>query len=258
MKEPDIVPEKLSNPVNLYVIIGILIIGGVIHAVLNLVPEEDVGILAFTLSTSLSAGVAIFAFIVAKQHETGILAKSYFYLGLGYTSYFIAESLYYLFELVLEIEAYPSIADIFFFALYPVILTYLIVNIKFFGSGYSKFQKIWIPLIPLFAIISYVIMWHSVPDAELNFDFYYGLIFIIGASTALSFTIVGALIFKEGTVGTVWLLLVIGMMINVVCDIWYYNLEIFGEYFDGHLVTAGWFLSNMFMIYALFKQMKDE
>lgn len=256
MKDPDIVPEKPTNPLNLYVILGIIAIGLVMHVSLNVLSEDNMGILAFALSTSLAIGVAIFAFIVAKQHETGVLAKSYFYLGLGYTSYFIAELLYYLFDLVLGIEPYPSVADIFFFALYPVILAHLIVNIKFFGSGYSKFQKIWIPLIPLFSIVSYIILWLSVPDAELNFDFYYGFIFILGASIALSFTIVGALIFREGTIGTVWLLLVIGMMINVVCDIWYYNLEIFGEYFDGHPVTVGWFISNMLMIYALFKQMK--
>ena len=256
MGEPDVVPERLSNPLNLYLVIGIFVIGGIIYAILNLIPEDDGGLLAFGLSVSLSGGVALFGFLVARRHGTGVLSKSYFYLGLGFTSYFIAEILYYLFDLVLGIEAYPSIADVFFFALYPLILGHLIVNIKLFGSGYSKFSKIWIPLIPLLALLSYVLMWISIPDAELNFDFYYGVIFVLGASSAFSFTIVGALIFREGTVGAVWLLLVIGMMINVVCDIWYYHLEIFGEYYDGHIVTAGWYIANMMMIYALYKEVK--
>ena len=97
----------------------------------------------------------------------------------------------------------------------------------------------------------------SVPDAELNFDFYYGLIFVAGASTTLSFTIIGALTFREGVLGPIWFLLVIGLMINAAGDVWYYHLEIFGEYFDAHPVTVVWFVANLFMIYALYKHIKN-
>lgn len=256
MKQPDIVPDKISNPLNFYVILGILAIGGVIYGVLNTVSEEDVGSIVFPLSVSLAAVVAIFAFIVSKQNETGILKKAYFFLGLGFTSYAIAEILYYLFELVLGIQAYPSIADVFFFALYPLVLGHLLLNVHFFHSGYTRLQKLWIPLIPIFALIVYVMMSLTVPDAEFNFDFYYGFIFVAGASVTLSFTILGASIFKQGVLGTVWLLLVIGLMINAAGDVWYYHLEIFGEYYDAHPVTVVWYVANLFMVYALIKHLK--
>lgn len=257
MKEPKIVPDKISNPINRKVIIGILTIGFGIFIALNLVSEDDVGILALILSLIFSSGVAILSFIVAKQNERGIVAKSYFFLGLAFTSYVIAEALYYTFDLVLGIEAYPSIADVFFFALYPGTLAYLLLNIKYFHSGFNISQKIWIPAIPIFALIVYIIMSISVPDSELNFDFYYGLIFVAAASTTLSFTIIGAITFREGILGSIWLLLVIGLMINAAGDIWYYHLEIFGEYFDAHPVTVIWFVANLFMIYALYKHIKN-
>jgi hypothetical protein len=241
---------------NLYVIIGILILGGIIHGVLILVPEDDVGVIAFGLSVLLAGVVAIFAFTVSKQNDTGVLKKAYLSLGLGFTSYFIAEVLYYLFDLVLGLEAYPSLADIFFFALYPLTLGHLLLNIQFFNPGYTTFQKIWLPLIPAIALVAYVVMSLSLHDAELNFDFYYGFIFVAGASVTLSFTVLGATIFKQGTLGTVWLLLVIGLMLNAAGDVWYYQLEIFGEYFDAHPVTVVWYVANLFMIYALFKHLK--
>ena len=257
MKNLDIVPDKMSNPINRKVIAGILGIGLGIFIALNLASEEDVGTTALVPSLIFSAGVAILSFIMAKQNENGILAKAYFFLGLAFTSYVIAEVLYYTFELILEIEAYPSIADVFFFALYPGILAFLLLNMKYFHSGFTLFQKIWVPIIPIFALIVYVIMSISVPDAELNFDFYYGLIFVAGASTTLSFTIIGALTFREGVLGPIWFLLVIGLMINAAGDVWHYHLEIFGEYFDAHPVTVVWFVANLFMIYALYKHIKS-
>ena len=256
MSEPEIVPDKISNPINLYVIIGILAAGSGIFIAFNLITEDDAGILASVLSITFAAGVAISAFIVSKQNDTGILRKSYFSLGLGFTSYVIAEILYYLFDLVFEIEAYPSIADIFFFALYPFILGHLLLNLKYFHVGYSILQKVWIPAIPVFALIVYVIMSLGVPDAELNFDFYYGLIFVAGASTALSFTILCALTFQQGALGVVWLLLIFGLMLNAAGDVWYYHLEIFGQYYDAHPVTVVWFVANMFIIYSLYKHLK--
>jgi hypothetical protein len=257
MKTPEIVPDKISNPINRKAIIVILGIGFGIFIALNFASEDDAGMIALIASLGFSSGVAILSFIVAKQNESGIISKAYFFLGLAFTAYVIAEVLYYTFDLILGIEAYPSIADVFFFALYPGTLAYLLLNMKYFHSGFSIFQKIWVPAIPVFALIVYVAMSIGVPDAELNFDFYYGLIFVAAASTTLSFTIIGALTFREGILGPIWFLLVIGLMINAAGDIWYYHLEIFGEYFDAHPVTVVWFVANLFMIYALYKHIKN-
>ena len=256
MKTPKIVPDKIANPINPIIIIGILALSIGIFISLNIVSEDDSATIASIISVLLAGLVALLSFIVSKENETGVLAKSYFALGLGFTSYVIAEVLYYSMEDIFGIEPYPSIADVFFFALYPLLLIHLLYNIRFFHSGYSLIQKIWIPVIPIFLLTVYVILSIGVSEFELNFDFYYGLIFVAGASITLSFTIVGASIFKEGALGVVWFLLVIGLMFSTAGDVWYYHLEIFGEYYDAHPVTVVWFIANMFIIYALFKHTK--
>ena len=256
MKEPDVVPDKITNPINPIIIIGIIVIGIGVFVSMNIVSEDDAVTIASIVAVGLAARVSISAFIVSKQNETGILAKSYFALGLGFLSYVIAEVLYYSMEELLGIEPYPSFADVFFFAVYPLTLIHLLLNIRYFTSGYTKLQKAWIIVIPIIAVIVYVMLSISVPDAELGFDFYYGFIFVAAASITLSFAIVGASIFREGALGVVWLLLVVGLMINAAGDVWYYHLEIFGEYFDAHPVTVVWFVANMFIIYALYKHVK--
>lgn len=256
MTEPQVVPDRISHPINLYVIFGILALGIAIFVTFQFLPEDETATIAFILSLVFTAGVAGLSFFVSKRAGIGVLSKAYFSLGLGFTSYLTAELLYYTFELVLGIEAYPSIADVFFFALYPFTLGHLLLNMSYFHSGYTTFQKIWIPAILVFAIFVYVMMSLSVPEAETNFDFYYGLLFVSAAAVTLSFTILGALIFRSGALGVVWLLLVLGLMMSTTGDIWYYHLEIFGAYYDAHPVTVVWYVANMFIIYALFKHVK--
>ena len=174
---------------------------------------------------------------------------------MGFLSYAIAEVLYYTFDLILGIEPYPSIADVFFFLLYPFALGHLLLNIKFFNTKVSSIQKIWLAAIPISFIVIYSFMSFLELD-EPNFDYYYGIIFIAGSSTTLGFAILGAKIFQQGAIGVAWLLLVIGILINAIGDVWYYHLEIFGEYFDAHPVTVIWYVSNLLMIYALYKHQK--
>jgi hypothetical protein len=221
----------------------------------QILPEYTVEITSFVLSVVFAGSVSVFAFRVSKKHRKGIMAKAYFFMGLGFISYVIAELLYYTFDLIFGIKAYQSISDVFFFfALYPLIMIHLLLNLKYFHIILTRIQKIWIPAIPVFILSLFAMTSLSIPD--MGFDFFYGLIFVSGATITFTFTIVGALTFRYGALGVVWLLLLIGLMINAFGDIWYYHLEIFGQYYDGHPVTVIWFVSNLFIIYALYKHAK--
>ncbi|HSG73915.1 MAG TPA: histidine kinase [Nitrosopumilaceae archaeon] len=256
MTQPDVVPEKLNNPINIRIIFGILGVGVVIYALLNTLNEDTAGNLAFALSVGIASGVAVSSFIVSKRYwGTAVFGKSYLALGFAYFSYALAEVLYYTFDLILGIEPYPSVADIFFFGLYPLTITHLILNIRFFNAKISKPSKIWLPLIPIVFLIVYGYISFTEFE-EANFDFYYGMIFVAIASITLSIAILGASVFRQGVIGVAWLLLVIGILMNATGDLWYYHLEVFGEYFDAHPVTVVWYVSNLVMIYALYKHQK--
>ena len=256
MNEPDIVPEKLKNPISYKVILLILGIGvGIFFSIQN-ISEDLAGNIIFVFSVGFAAAVSTSSFIVSKRYwGTAIFGKSYLALALGYASYAVAEVLYYTFDLILGIEPYPSIADVFFFGLYPLTIIHLVLNIKFFNAKLSLSSKIWLPIIPIIFLIVYGYI--SITEfEEANFDFYYGMIFVAAASISLSIAILGASVFRLGLIGVAWLLLVIGILINAIADLWYYHLEIFGEYFDAHPLTIIWYVSNMIMIYALYKHQK--
>lgn len=254
--EPDIVPDKLKNPINLKIVSLIILIAVGIYVVLNLLNEDDVGNPIFALSVIFASAVSISSFVIAKRYwGTQVFGKSYLSLGFAYASYAIAEVLYYTFDLILGIEPYPSVADVFFFALYPLTFIHLILNIKFFSASISNKSKIWLILFPILVLIFYGYV--SLTElGEPNFDFYVGILFVGATSVVLGFAVYGASIFRQGLLGIAWLLLVIGVLINAIADLWYYQLELYGQYYDTHPVTIIWYASNMLMVYALYKHQK--
>ena len=256
MNDPDVVPEKLKSPISYKILLLILAFGIGIYVIINTLGEENSSNLIFILSVSLAASVSAASLTVSKRYwSTQVFGRSYLALGLGYASYAIAEVIYYTLDIILEVEAYPSVADIFFFMLYPLALIHLILNVKFFIHKFSTKQLFILGIIPIIFVTTYgVISFQELEEA--NFDFYYGIIFIIGASLILSFAVVGATIFKQGLLGVAWLLLVIGILLNAIADVWYYNLELFGAYYNEHPVTVLWYVSNLIMIYALYKHQK--
>lgn len=249
----EIVPDVPKKPLNLKVLSGILLLAVGIYFSLQYFDENTVNMIIYPISVILSFGVGVVALYVSKQYWGSLVfGRSYLALSIAYFSYCLGEIIFSFLNLF-EYQSYPSIADIFFFLLYPFVIIHMVLNIGFFKSKITVSQKIWLPSIPLFFLMTYVIMSMSATDAELNFDFYYGLIFVSASSVTLSFSMLGAITFKKSLLGAVWLLLMAGILLNTVGDVWYYHLELFGLYTDQHIVNVIWHLSNMVLIYALFK-----
>jgi hypothetical protein len=258
---PDIVPDQLKNSIN-YKILALIFVSALsFKIILYILPDSEnqnyellISIISFI--NPLAASIASF-FVWTRYSGSRIFGRAYFSLGMAYLMVFAAELTYLVYDLVLNADPYPSIADIFFFALYPFTMIHLILNIKFFKSKIIQTEKKWLFIIPIAIITIYIISFqYSIPEGvgdSNSFDFYYGLIFTTASAITLTFAILGAKIFREGALGTVWLLLVIGILANTIGDVWYYHLEIFGHYDLMHPVNIFWYSSYWLIVYALYK-----
>lgn len=263
--KPDIVPEYLKNPINYKILVLIFASVMVFQSILYFIPEsesEKYGFIISVISFVNPLATSIASFVIWKRYGgTLVFGRAYFFLGMAYFMVFAAELTYLIYDLVLNIDPYPSIADVFFFALYPFTLIHLILNIKFFKLKILQTEKKWLFIIPIFIIITYVLSsilsTSGNTESYFSFDFFYGLIFTIGSAITLAFAILGAKIFKEGALGTVWFLLVIGILVNTIGDVWYYHLEIFGQYDLMHPVNIFWYSSYWLMVYALYRHKKE-
>lgn len=253
---PDVVPNKLTTKINIRVILGIIFAVIVFHIIINYgleIEDSDIVISIFSLLNPLAVSIA--SFIVAGKYiDAGLYRKAYIALGFGYLMIFLGEMTYLIYDLVLEIDPYPSVADIFFFMQYPLAIIYLILNIRFFAT-FTKRSKIWIISLPIVILLIYATIAFS-ELGETSFDFVYGVSFVTSASILLALAVLGATIFREGLLGKAWMILVIGILSLTVGDIWYYYLEFLGEFDLTHPVNLFWYAGYWIIIYALYKHKK--
>jgi len=256
---PEVVPDKITSRFDFKAFVGIIVLVISFHVVINYVisPENTDGIASiFSFFNPLIVTIIGFS-VVIKYRGSMIFGKSYLALSLGFLSIFLGEVTYMIYDLVYNVEPYPSIADIFFFMLYPFLLFYLFKNIKFFSPKISRRAKAWIIGMPLGVLAIYSILSVTIGEISIfEFDFYYGIIFVYAVTLTLSVAIIGAFIFKEGAIGKAWILFVAGILLLTIGDIWYYNLELFGGYDLLHPVNMFWYAGYWVTIYALIKQKK--
>ena len=254
MTRPNVVPGRLESPINFKILALIIGVALSFQAFLYLFPDlDEADSIVFVISIINPLAASIASFVVAKRYKGAkVFGRAYFSLGIAYLMVFCAEVTYLIYDLFLGLDPYPSIADVFFFALYPFTLIHLILNIRFFKPSLGIGTKIWIVVIPIGIIITYVFSAFQEIE-ETNFDFYYGIIFITGSAVTLVFAVLGARVFKEGVLGKAWLLLVIGILANTIGDVWYYYLEVFGGYDLIHPVNLFWYTSYWIIVYALYK-----
>jgi hypothetical protein len=223
----------------------------------NIAPDEEQTeyiMAAVSIVNPLIASIA--AFFVVKRYGTSIVfGKAYAALGGGLFMLFIGEAIWYYFVFVLDVEPFPSIADVFFYLFYPLSMVHIILNIKFFQTKISWLNKFWICIIPVVIVIGYSSLALS-EIGEPNFDFYYGFVFVLSTSIVLALALLGAVVFRGGALGIVWVLLLLGMLLTSIGDIWYFHLELLEEYGAGHLVELLWYTGYWIIFYALYKHRK--
>jgi len=261
------VPTILQTKIN-YKLLGIIFLAAIaFQSYLYFVETTDQieeGIAYLSMSTPLLVSAA--SLVIAFRYGLSeVFGKAYLIFALAYFSLFLAELTYYAYDVIYGIDPYPSIADVFFFVLYPLLSIHILTNLKFFKTKIPIKQKVLFAIIPIiiFSIYSgasldeYGGYEEMIGDEEAAFDYFYGLIFVGGAAITLSFAALGTIVFRGGLLGVVWAVLLIGILIFTIGDVWYYWLEVVGEYDLTHPVNLLWYMSDGILIYALIKHSKS-
>lgn len=250
-------PKKLGGQIDykiLAIIFGLTIAYHVVNnAIKDITPEFNA---IDIVELSLQSVVMISAFIVSKLYWPGkIFGRAYFSLGIAFGMWLTAEVMWQIYENVLNIDPYPSFADIFYFGFYPFAIYHMITNIRGFEVKINKKTKAWMIAIPVIIVSAYSYLAIS-ENGGTSFDYFYSLIFVSIASAAIPFAILGAQAFRQSALAIVWSLLAVGLFLHIFADIWYYYLEIFDQYTDTHIVNAFWQAGWMIIIYSLYKHQK--
>lgn len=250
--------DTISNPID-YKILGIIFALAVGYQIVLFLIDVSIFNISDILYLAGILGCGISAFIVSNRYRSSeVFGKAYFFLGLGFMSWFIGDSGYLYYEFVLQEDPWPSPFDAGFAGSYVFASIHLVMNTRYFRRKWNIPMKILIVVIPLTVVTSYSLVayteWGN--SEELPFDLFYGNIFALGISMTLSFAVLGAIVFRQSVLKEVWLLLVIGIFLWTIADVSYVYVEIFGAADDTHPYNTVWMASFMLIIYALYKHQK--
>lgn len=254
---PESVPDKIKSSIDKRVLLLILVMAVSFQTFITIMPNsEELDIFVASISILNPLVASFMSFVVAQRYGgSQVFGKAYLALALGLFMMFLGESTWYYFLYFLEIEPFPSIADIFFFAFYPLSAIHIIVNLRFFQTKMNPKSKIMLIVLPLTIISTYSIL--SLQEiGEPNFEFYYGMVFVAASSVVLALALAGSLVFRGGVLGIAWVLMLLGLLLTNVGDTWYFYLETFGAYVDGHPVELLWYSGYWIITYGLYKHKK--
>ena len=219
------------------------------------VDEEETSFADFSYGLS-SLAVGITALFVYRRYKgSPVFGKTYLALAIGFIILFVGDSVYNYYLFVLDEDPYPSIADAFFIAFYFFTGYHLVKNIKYFKKDLGIGPKIAVPVLAIAFIAAFGL--YTIETLEYDPMVYYmGILYVSASAAILSLAILGLTVFRHSVLGIAWFMLVIGIFLYSFADVWYYYLEEIEEFTIIHPVNTLWLVSNIFMVYALYKHKK--
>lgn len=220
------------------------------------VDEDETSFADFSYGIS-SLAVGITALFVAKRYKgSPVFGKTYLALAIGFILLFVGDSIVYNYYLyVLDEDPYPSIADVFFIAFYFFTGYHLVKNIRYFKKDLGVGSKIAVPALAIAFVAAFGLFTIETLEDD-PIVYYMGVLYVVASAAILSLAILGLTVFRHSVLGIAWVMLVIGIFFYSFADVWYYYLEEIGEFTIIHPVNTLWLVSNIFMIYALYKHKK--
>jgi len=236
------------------VIIAVLAIVYQIY-ISEFVDEEEITFADFSYGIS-SLAVGITALFVYKRYKgSPIFGKTYLALAIGFIILFVGDSTYNYYWMVLDEDPYPSIADVFFIAFYFFTGYHLVKNIKYFKKDLGLLPKLGVPALAISMVVIFgVFTLETLEDDPMVW--LTSEIYVIASAAILSLALLGLTVFRNSVLGIAWFMLVIGIFLYSFADVWYYYLEEIEQFSITHPVNTLWLLSNMFMVYSLYKHKK--
>lgn len=240
------------------ILVCILVIIGSMYVIRQFVTYEEFSIIYIVLFSVIPGTALGMSILVLKSQLHTPLARTFFYLTLTLSFFFIAEQIWTVYEYFLFIDPYPSIADIFYVLTYPFFALFLFSYLKPVRKQISK-QIICFSIVLSSMFILPVFMTTYELNSESNvFEFIMALAYPLGDAILLIPAIVGILFFFRGERNYFWGAMLIGIVLTVVADVMFTFLDSIEAYEGGNPIEIGWLSAYLFWAFACYEYKKNS
>ena len=248
----------VDNKKTIIFLVLVLISITLVYQLRPFLDDEQFSYIAVPAFTIFPGFVTVYSIALAvhlhkKKHPQ---AKGFVLFAIGGACWMIAEQIWQMYDHVWEGDPFPSEADIFYLAAYPLMTAFLFISLKPVLRKTNR--NVW-----LFAIglsISFLI-----PSVLAAYDDMFGEE-SFATGIALSYPILGAIQIVPAIVGIMyltkqgaslsWMLILFGFIVYGIADTFFLFAEIDGTYYDGHPVDLFWLYSYIFITFAFHIRLK--
>ena len=260
MSQKDTISTSLlENPKKIVIsLILVLLSITLIYQTRPFLDDSQFSLIAIPAYAIFPGIVTLYASILAiKLHkQKNFESKGYAMFAVAAAFWFIAEQIWQLYDHVWEGEPFPSEADIFYVASYPLITAFLFLSLKPVIKKVPR--NVW-----LFAVgLAFSLLVPSVLAAyddmfeEEAFPTIIALTYPVLSAIVLVPAIVGILFLAKQGASLSWMLILFGFIIYGVSDIFFLFAELDSTYYDGHPVDLMYLYSYTLIIFAFHVRLK--
>jgi signal transduction histidine kinase len=225
--------------------------------------SNTISLSVYTIVPGLLVVLSIWA-ITKSETIQEIPKKSLVFLVFAFSSWFIAEQTWNLYEHVLDIDPYPSMADFFYLAA-PI---FMFVSLTFFLKStekkISKKMILFSSIISLLILIPSLVATFNVSAEDEPFEVIIALTYPIVDSIVFVPAIITISFLISNRRSFFWIMIIVGLLVMLAADTAFLFLVIEDEYVDGHPVDILWVSSYTIWTFMMFhiimesKQFKDK
>jgi signal transduction histidine kinase len=213
--------------------------------------SNTISLSVYTIVPGLLVVLSIWA-ITKSETIQEIPKKSLVFLVFAFSSWFIAEQTWNLYEHVLDIDPYPSIADFFYLAA-PI---FMFVSLTFFLKStekkISKKMILFSSIISLLILIPSLVATFNVSAEDEPFEVIIALTYPIVDSIVFVPAIITISFLISNRRSFFWIMIIVGLLVMLAADTAFLFLVIEDEYVDGHPVDILWVSSYTIWAFMMF------
>ena len=246
-----------KSPIQKNLLFSLLIIGFTV-IVANFFGEEIAILTVSALYVPIPGALVVLSIFMALRYGIkGDHAKAWlFFIGAS-ISWFIAELLWLVYELVLDIDPFPSEADFFYFLGYPFLFFFSMFYLKPVKTAISKkivFSSI---LVSSAFLIPTLYLTFEIEDSALSlFEAGLAASYPVADSIVLVPAIIGLYLFFTGRVNFMWSLMFIAILMYIAADTAFLFTEMNETYYSGHPIEILFLWSYVLFSFGLYDNFK--
>jgi len=187
--------------------------------------------------------------LLVRDRAAGDLGKSWICFTAFISLWFIAERIWTVYEVIYQIDPWPSEADYFWLAGYPAYFAFTFFYLRPFRESITRSVLLFAFGITV-ALAGLLTYWTVQQYGALDFETGLGLAYPVLDTVAIAPIIVCLILFARGQVSFLWSCLFIGMLCFVVADHGFVFLSLEDEYYTGHVADIPYLWGYLLFLFG--------